>query len=86
MEKGIVSPYNDVKYNTAYMLQDRSDHRGLEVLFVGLKDSNPQFREEINEILNFLVNKEFESYDEATTWWNENKSNYDEELFEKENI
>jgi HEAT repeat protein len=86
LEKGIVSPYNDVKYNTAYMLQDRSDHRGLEVLFVGLKDSNPQFREEINEILNFLVNKEFESYDEATTWWNENKSNYDEELFEKENI
>ena len=41
---------------------------------------------EINETLNFLINHEFETYDEAITWWNKNKNNYDEELFEKDDI
>jgi HEAT repeat protein len=86
LEKGIVSLYDDVKYGSAWLLQDRSDHSGLEILFEGLKDTNPEFREEVNETLNFLINREFETYDEAITWWNENKSNYDDELFEKEDI
>lgn len=84
LEEGIASQYDDVKYRTAAMLMDRSDHSGIEILFNGLKDTNPDFREEINDNVNFLINMEFESYDEAITWWSENKNNYDEELFEKE--
>ncbi len=86
LEKGIVSSYVDVKYASAWLLQDRSDHSGIEILFGGLKDTNPEFREEVNETLNFLINQEFETYDEAITWWGENKNNYDNELFEKDDI
>jgi hypothetical protein len=86
LENGIISPHNDVKYASTWLLQERSDHRALEILLEGLNDTDPQFREEINETLNFLINHEFETYDEAITWWNKNKENYDEELFEKDDI
>jgi hypothetical protein len=86
LENGIISLHDDVKLASTWLLQERSDHKGIEILFVGLKDTDPQFREEVNETLNFLINHEFETYDEAITWWNENKDNYDDELFEKEDI
>lgn len=86
LENGIVSSHDDVKYASTWLLQERSDHKGLEILLEGLKDTDPQFREEVNETLNFLINHEFETYDEAVKWWNENEDNYDDELFEKEDL
>ncbi len=84
MQQGIASKYDDVKYPVASMLEDRGDHPAVDILIEGLKDTNSSFREEINETLNFLVDKEFENYEEAKKWWAENKNKYDDELFEIE--
>ena len=81
MEEGISSQYNDVKYEVASMLEDKGDHRAVEILIEGLKDNNSDFRDEINEALYFLIDEEFETYEEAQAWWVENKDNYDDELF-----
>lgn len=81
MEKGIICPYPDVKEATISMLEDRADHRAVEILIVGLKDSDSYFHELVNEALDFLIDKEFETYEQAQSWWLANKDNYDEELF-----
>lgn len=84
MEKGIYSPHEEVKYAVASMLEDKHDHSAVEILIEGLKDSDPDFVEEVNLSLDFMIDREFTSYDEAKTWWNKNKNNYDVELFLKE--
>ncbi len=86
LAKGISSAHDDVKFTSAWLLQERSDHKGMDIIIEGLKDSDPAFREEINETLNFLINREFSSYDEAKTWWEQNKNKYDEDLFEKDDM
>ena len=80
MEKAIISPYDDVKYEVVSMLEDRSDHIAVELLIEGLKEQDPKFREEINESLNFLIDQEFKTYEEAQAWWTKNKDKYDAEL------
>jgi hypothetical protein len=84
MEKGISSPYTDVKNTVIPMLEERGDHRAVEILIEGLKDSDPAFREKVNEALNFLVDEEFKTYEEAQQWWATNKSNFDDELIRVE--
>lgn len=80
IEKGITSSYDDVKYEVVSMLQDRSDHIAVELLIEGLKDKDPKIREEINETLDFLIGQKFKTYQEAQTWWTQNKSKYDMDL------
>lgn len=84
MEKGISSAYKDVKYEVVQKLQDRSNHKAVEILIEGLKDTDSNFRNEVNASLFFLIDKEFKGYEEAQTWWDENKDRYDAELFEIE--
>jgi HEAT repeat protein len=80
IEKGIISQYDDVKYEVVSMLHDRSDHIAVELLIEGLKDKDPKFRAEINETLDFLIEKEFKTYEEAQAWWTQNKGKYDMDL------
>src|SRR4030042_4926857 len=86
LAKGIISTHDDVKSTSVWLLQERSDHKAMDIIIEGLKDPNPTFREEINETLNFLINREFGSYDEAKIWWEQNKNKYDEDLFEKDGM
>jgi hypothetical protein len=79
LERGITSPYHDVKSEIISMLQDRSDHIAVDILIEGLKDKDPKFREEINESLDFLIEKEFKTYEEAQAWWRANKDKYDKD-------
>ncbi len=84
LAKGISSAHKDIKYGSASLLEDKGDHSAMEIIIEGLRDPDPEFREEINEVLNFLISKEFKSYQEARSWWNQNKNSYDDELFEKD--
>ena len=81
MTEAINSPYDDVKYSIASTLEDRSDHAAVDVLIEGLKSEDPNFREEINEILDFLIEEEFDNHEEALYWWDRNRDKFDEELF-----
>jgi hypothetical protein len=83
-EQSIHSPYKEIKENTADAILDIPSHKSVITLFEGLKDPNQEFVEYINSKLDYLFGKEFKSYDEAMKWWNENKDNLDEDLFDKE--
>lgn len=74
-------PHNDVKIETVARLEELSSHQALEILLLGLDDPDPDFRDEVNRSLNFLIDQEFESYEQGLAWWNENRENLDEELF-----
>jgi hypothetical protein len=84
MEKGIRSPYKDVKDTVVSMLESRGGHPAVEILIEGLKDTDVSFFEEINDTLDLLIDKQFKTYEEARSWWNKNKDRYDAELFEIE--
>ncbi|MHC4532268.1 MAG: hypothetical protein ACYSXD_12020, partial [Planctomycetota bacterium] len=65
----------------ASTLEDRSDHAAVDVLIEGLKSQDPDFREEINEVLDFLIEEEFDNYEEALYWWDQNRDKFDDEVF-----
>lgn len=81
--QSIYSPYLDAKEMTVDLILDIPSHRTVNLLFQGLNDSDPDFREYVTSKLDFLFGKEFKNYNEAVAWWNKNKDKYDEELFEK---
>jgi len=82
-EETIHSPYKDIKENTADAILDIPSHSSVLILFEGLKDTDDDFVESVNSKLDYLFGKEFKSYEEAIKWWNNNKNNYDNELFDK---
>jgi outer membrane murein-binding lipoprotein Lpp len=82
LEKGIVSSHKDVKSEALSLLEDRSDHASIEIIVTGLLDEDLKFREEVNSVLDFMIDQEFENYETAIDWWDENKHKYDEDLFE----
>lgn len=82
LQNGIKSPYADVKDETIEILEGRGDRSAVEILLKGLNDNDVNFRERVNEALSSLVNvdKIFRSYEEAQTWWNQNKDKYNQDL------
>ncbi len=83
---GITSSYQDIRENTLSSLIDISSPEAVDVLITGLKDPDPDFREEVNSAIGFLIDQEFETYDQAKKWWDDNRDRFDEELFEKDDI
>ncbi len=84
LQAAIASPYQDIKEDAVANLIGLTTPNAIDILIWGLKDPDADFRQEVNSALNLLISQEFSSYDEAAKWWNQNKNNYDENLFEKE--
>lgn len=84
LEAAIRLPYEDVKTYAVDTLEEFSNHKSVEILMQGLNDPDPAFREQVNQSLSFLIEKEFDSYEQAAAWWNENRNKYDSELFLKD--
>ena len=81
---GITSSYEDVKEATITGLVDMSTPKAVDILLEGLKDSNPDVRENVSSSLSFLIGQEFEKYNDAKKWWDKNRNRFDEELVEKD--
>lgn len=84
LRAGIGSSYEDVKEYVVSTLIDLSNHDAVDILILGLKERDPEFREEVKFALEFLISKEFSSHEEAKNWWAANRDNYDDELLEKD--
>jgi HEAT repeat protein len=78
----IVSPHKDVRAQTVDMISFNPSHQAFEILIRGLNDSDPEIVDEVKWTLDYFVSEEFESYDQAVAWWEQNKQRFDEELFE----
>jgi HEAT repeat protein len=83
LKAGIASVHTEVKERTVTILTDLSTHNAVDVLILGLKDTDPELHREINFATEFLISKEFESYEEAEKWWRENRNKFDQNLSEK---
>jgi Skp family chaperone for outer membrane proteins len=81
--EAMLSDYQGVKTEALSMLELRGDHPTVPIIIEGLKDTNPEYRQEVNSVLSFLIDQEFDSYDAAAQWWSENQNRYDDDLFEK---
>jgi hypothetical protein len=81
---GISSPYEDVKDATITGLVDMSSPKAVDILLEGLKDSNPDVRENVSSSLSFLIGQEFENYNDGKKWWDSNRKRFDDELVEKD--
>jgi len=82
--KAIDSPYGDVKSQAVLMALNRSDCQAVEILIEGLKDTNLDFREQVSQAIDGLIGQEFDNYQQAKSWWQQNKNRYDDNLFEVE--
>ena len=80
MEAGISSQYDDVKYKIVSLLEDRDDKSALDIIILGLKDDDPKFHAEVNEVLDFMIDKKFDTYEAAFIYWTNNKDSYDDDL------
>ncbi|MEI6424347.1 MAG: hypothetical protein WCP55_19175, partial [Lentisphaerota bacterium] len=72
-----------VKSKIADMLIEIPSHNVMNILIDGLKDKDPEFREEVKSTISFFLNEEFEDYNDAKRWWTKNKNRFDSELIEK---
>ncbi|MGD0552484.1 MAG: HEAT repeat domain-containing protein [Sedimentisphaerales bacterium] len=79
-EKGISSSYGDTKEDSVDMLGNMGGHRAVDILIEALQDKDAEFREKVTSAISMLIDKEFGSYEEAKTWWENNKGKYDEDL------
>jgi len=80
LETAISSPFSDVKENSIFMLEYIGEHHAMDILIEALRDTDTEFRERVASAISTLIDKEFESYKEAKTWWEKNKGKYDEDL------
>jgi hypothetical protein len=82
-EKAIHSKHTDVRERVVEMIVDIPSHKVMDILISGMKTDNEEMREEVANVISFFVSEDFETHDEAKEWWEQNKDNFDEELFEK---
>jgi len=83
LKAGITSQYEDVKEDTVSALVDASSPAAMDILITGLKDTNPDFRNEVRTEIDFLISQKFDTYDQAQKWWDDNRSKFDDTLAKK---
>jgi hypothetical protein len=80
----IASKYEDVKQAAVPALVDMSSPKAVDILLEGLKDPDPEFRQDVIQLLDLLIGQEFESYQQGKKWWDANRKRFDEDLVEQE--
>jgi len=80
LETGISCPYGDTKEKSVFMLEYLRGRRAVDILIEALQDKDAEFSEKVGSAISMLIDKEFESYEEAKTWWEKNKDKYNEDL------
>lgn len=83
LKQAFGSVSDEVKSEVLSLLELRGDKAAVEVILNGLKDPNPEFREEVKGVLQVLLDQEFSNYNQAMRWWKANRHRYDENLFEQ---
>jgi hypothetical protein len=80
LEAGITSQYPDVKAGAATELMQTSSPAALNALITALNDPDPDFHHTIKSMINGLIGQGFDTSEQAQKWWNENSSNFGNNL------
>lgn len=83
LRAAVLSPHADARERVLSIAYDTPSHRVMDVLIEGLKSENKDYREDVTDAIEFFVDEEFGDYNAAKRWWDKNRDNYGEELFEK---
>lgn len=79
-ESTIAAPDYDVRKTTIVELGRIHTKPAFDVLMTGLQSGDAAFREEVNFEIKLMVNRNFESYEEATSWWQQNTTDYSDNM------
>jgi len=85
MKHGIGSQFADVRETVVAMLQNKGDRQAVDILITGIKNNNAEVNDEINAVLELLIDKRFETHEQAAAWWTQNKDKYNDDMTPKEN-
>ncbi len=83
MRAGISSQYDDVKYNIVSLLEDRDDKPAVDIIILGFKDHDSKFKAEVNDSLDYMIKKAFNTYGDYNKYKKKKKESYDDELWLK---
>ena len=57
---------------------------GVEIMMQGLNDKNAEFKESVQDELESITDKRFESYIDARDWWEKHREKFEKEWEEDE--
>jgi HEAT repeats len=80
LDRALEATHPDVQSAAITALQVESTPKSVEVLFNALGAADPEVREEARFSIDFMLDKEFATADEARAWWKENKNKFDQDL------
>ena len=77
LEQALLDDDERVQKMAVSTLEDISDPGAIDILIEsGLRSSDVVVRKEIFDTLEFLTSRRFDSYEEASAWWNQNRETF----------
>jgi hypothetical protein len=80
LETAISCPFSDIKEKSVFMLANNGGRHAVDILIEALRDEDAELREKVGSAIGMLIDEEFESYQEAKSWWEKNRNRYSEDL------
>ncbi|MFA5206634.1 MAG: HEAT repeat domain-containing protein [Lentisphaeria bacterium] len=80
LHEALASTYPEVREKTLDLLFENGSPAGVEALFAALDTSDAEFREQVNDTLDKLISQRFNSAEEARTFWQYHRNEFDAEL------
>lgn len=76
----ITSPFPEIRESTVLELGRVRTEASLLLLMKGLENKDPAFVAKVNDELSNMVDKRFDSIEEANQWWSSNSEKFDDRL------
>jgi len=80
LHEALASTYPEVREKTLDLLFEHGSPAGVEALFAALDTPDAEFREQVNDTLDKLISQRFNSAEEARTFWQYHRNEFDAEL------
>jgi hypothetical protein len=80
LETALTSQYPDVKAGAVTELMQTSSPEALDILIGGLDDTDLEFHYNVQTGIKHLIGQEFDTSEQAKKWWDDNRSNFGNDL------
>lgn len=84
LEAGIASQYEDVRKAAAAELMNTPSIAAVDILLTGLNDPDPEFRNIVKSMLKSRFGQEFETFEQAQTWWDAKRGDFTDDVKPKD--
>lgn len=84
LREGLAAAFPDVQERAVELLTEQPSPDLFAVLLEGLRLGNDDLRAIVNEAIDEIVERRFESYEDAARWWLTNRNQFDEMMLRAE--